>query len=65
MRLSFLRMGGSNREIVGTYQGQFIFLQEEGVFFSRQYDGVRYLAMRRYGGKLIKPSAIVESRPGT
>jgi hypothetical protein len=60
MRLRFLRMGGSNREIVGSYQGQFIFLQDEGVFFARKFDGVRYLALRRYGGKLIMPGAIQE-----
>lgn len=64
MRLNFLRMGGSNREIVGSYQGHFVFLQEEGVFFSSKFNGVRYLALRRYGGKLIMPGAIVEEKPG-
>lgn len=58
MRLRFLRMGGSNREIVGSYNGQFIFLQDEGVFFARTFEGIRYLALRRYGGKLIMPGAI-------
>lgn len=59
-RLQFLRMGGTNRETIGTYQGQFIFLQDEGVFFSRKFDGVRYLALRRYQGRLIMPGAIQE-----
>lgn len=57
-RLQFLRLGGSNRETVGSYQGQFIFLQEEGVFFARKFDGIRYLALRRYQGRLIMPGAI-------
>ena len=46
------------RETVGSYQGQFIFLQDEGVFFARKFDGVRYLALRRYQGRLIMPGAI-------
>ena len=57
-RLQFLRLGGSKRETVGSYQGQFIFLQDEGVFFARKFDGVRYLALRRYQGRLIMPGAI-------
>ena len=61
MRLRFLRMGGSNREIVGSYQGEFIFLQDEGVFFARRYDGVRYLALRRYGGRLVVPGIIQDA----
>lgn len=60
MRLRFLRLGGTNNEIVGSYQGQFIFLQDEGVFFARKFDGVRYLALRRYQGRLIMPGAIQE-----
>jgi hypothetical protein len=60
MRLRFLRMGGSNSEIVGSYQGEFIFLQQEGVFFSPTFNGIRYLALRRYDGKLIMPGAIQE-----
>lgn len=59
-RLQFLRLGGSNRETVGSYQGQFIFLQDEGVFFARDFEGVRYLALRRYKGRLIMPGAIQE-----
>jgi hypothetical protein len=58
MRLDFLRKGGSNREIVGSYQGQFIFLQDEGVFFAPTFEGIRYLALRRYQGRLIMPGAI-------
>lgn len=60
MRLRFLRMGGSNREIVGSYQGEFIFMQDEGVFFARTFDGMRILALRRYNGRLIMPGAIQE-----
>src|SRR5262245_42916481 len=35
MRLNFLRMGGSNYEIVGAYQGTFIMLKREGIFTAK------------------------------
>ena len=35
-------------------------LAEEIIDFARKFDGVRYLALRRYGGKLIMPGAIQE-----
>src|ERR671913_2353640 len=34
MRIQFLRMGGSQQEIYGAYQANFLFLQKEGVFTS-------------------------------
>lgn len=59
MRVRFLRMGGSNREIVGAYQGQFIFIEKRGVFFSKSLDGVRFFALARTGdGRLAIPGAI-------
>jgi hypothetical protein len=35
MRVRFLSMGGSHNEIVGSYQGQFIFLDRAGVWFGK------------------------------
>jgi len=35
MRVRFLQMGGSNREIIGAYQGQFIFIDPQGVKFGK------------------------------
>src|SRR5688572_19575624 len=32
MRLQFLRMGSMNRELAGAYQGNFLFLREEGIY---------------------------------
>ena len=59
MRLRFLRMGGNKREIVGAYQGQFIFIEKRGVFFSKDLDGVRFFALARTGdGRLAIPGAI-------
>lgn len=59
MRLRFLRMGGSRREIVGAYQGRFIFIDRAGVSFSQTLEGARFMALARTGdGRLAIPGAI-------
>ena len=59
MRVRFLRMGGSNNEVVGSYQGQFIFISREGVYFARSLEGVRFFALARTGdGRLAIPGTI-------
>ena len=62
MRLRFLGLGGGMREITGAYQGNFIFLQPEGVFISQSLTGNRYLALvRTEDGELVPEGAV--SRP--
>lgn len=59
MRVNFLRMGGSNRDVIGAYQGQFIFINRDGVYFARSLEGVRFFALARTGdGRLAVPGAI-------
>jgi len=59
MRLRFLAIGGQAREIMGAYQGEFIFLQREGVFVGQTLTGARYLALVRTGdGRLAMPGAV-------
>jgi hypothetical protein len=59
MRLRFLRAGGSRTEIAGAYQGQYIWLQRDGVYVSQRYDGNRYPALKRLpDGQLAVPSAV-------
>jgi hypothetical protein len=59
MRLKFLRIGGQMQEIMGAYNGQFIFLQKEGVFISTEYNGSRYLLLVRTGdGRLAMVGAM-------
>jgi len=65
MRLRFLRMGGSNEEITGAYQGRFIFIAREGVSFGQSLDGSRFFALARTGdGRLAIPGAIVRDETG-
>ena len=59
MRVRFNQLGASNRELTGAYQGQFIFLQPEGVFTSSRYSGIRYPFLVRTGdGRLAAPGAV-------
>jgi hypothetical protein len=59
MRLKFLRMGGTQQEIYGAYQSNFLFLQAEGVLTSTSLEGPRYVALVRTGdGRLAIPGAM-------
>src|SRR5258705_5992190 len=59
MRLKFLRMGGSQQDLYGAYQANFLFLQQEGVLTSTSLEGPRYVALVRTGdGRLAIPSAM-------
>ena len=59
MRLRFLGLGGPNDEIMGAYQGNFLFLQHEGVFMSPSLTGNRYLLLVRTGdGRLANEGVI-------
>lgn len=59
MRIRFLRMGGNRREIAGAYQGNFIFIEREGVFTAPSLEEHRYLALVRTGdGRLAIPGAM-------
>lgn len=66
MRLRFLRMGGTRRELTGSYQGQFIFIDRGGAWISRTLDGSRFALLARTGdGRLAQPGAIQRAPDGT
>jgi hypothetical protein len=59
MRIRFLQLGGTNNEITGAYQGNFLFLQREGVFTSERYEGARFPFLVRTGdGRLAVPGSV-------
>ena len=65
MRLNFLRLGGSRQEVTGAYQGQFIFIDREGVWIGKSLDGSRFILLARTGdGRLAMPGAIVRDETG-
>ncbi|HVN00440.1 MAG TPA: hypothetical protein VMT68_09510 [Caulobacteraceae bacterium] len=53
MRDRFLSLGGSQRDIAGAYQANFLFLGDEGVFTAQTYDGPRYPFLVRSGDQLV------------
>ena len=59
LRVRFLALGGSQRTLVGAYQGNFLFLQPEGIFTAPSLEQNRYLALVRTGdGRLAVPGAM-------
>jgi hypothetical protein len=59
MRLRFRALGSAQTQLTGAYQGQFIFLQPEGVFTAQTYDGYRFPFLVRTGdGRLAMPGAM-------
>ena len=59
MRIKFLTLGGSQQEIYGAYQANFLFLVKEGVMTSTSLEGPRYVALVRTGdGRLAIPGAM-------
>jgi len=58
MRIRFLSLGGSQREVAGAYNGSFLFLDNTGVFTANNFDGVRYpFLVRTEDGHLVPPGA--------
>jgi len=53
MRNRFLALGSTNRDIVGAYQDNFLFLGDDGVFTAATYDGHRYPFLVRDGDQLV------------
>ncbi len=59
MRIKFLRMGGSQQEIYGAYQSNFLFLQNDGIYTADSAEGPRFIFLVRTGdGRLAVPGAM-------
>jgi len=58
MRLRFLRLGGTTTNVVGSYQGQFLFLRTEGVFTANSLTAPQYPALVRIGNQLVAPGSV-------
>lgn len=68
MRLRFARMtmASSSREMMGAYQGNFLFLDARGVSVAADMKKARYLALVRTGdGRLAIPGAIKRQMEAT
>ena len=61
MRERFLALGGTQEDMVGAYQGNFLFLGRAGVFTATSLTGARWPALvRTNDGRLAVPSAVAQ-----
>ena len=61
MRERFLGLGGNQEDVVGAYQGNFLFLGRTGVFTATSLTGARWPALvRTTDGRLAVPSAVAQ-----
>jgi hypothetical protein len=61
MRERFLGLGSTQEDIIGAYQGNFLFLGRTGVFTSTTLTGARWPALVRTNeGRLAIPSAVAQ-----
>jgi hypothetical protein len=59
MRIRFLGLGSNQTDVIGAYQGNFLFLNQFGVFTSQTLTGARYPALVRTGdGRLAVPGSV-------
>jgi len=59
MRERFLSLGGNQTDVIGAYQGSFLFLGRTGVFTGTSLTGARWPALvRTQDGRLAPPSAV-------
>ena len=62
MRLRFSALGVTQQYVTGAFQGQFLFLQPQGVFTAPTLEGYRFPFMVRTGdGRLAMPGAMPQS----
>ena len=61
MRERFLSLGGGQENLIGAYQGNFLFLGRTGVFTATSLTGARWPALvRTSDGRLAIPSAVAQ-----
>jgi hypothetical protein len=59
MRIRFAALGSNPDQMIGAYQGQFLFLQPEGIFTAENLDGAHYpFLVRSPDGRLVRPGMI-------
>ncbi|HEX4095857.1 MAG TPA: hypothetical protein VHX64_03965 [Caulobacteraceae bacterium] len=59
MRIRFSALGSNPEQMIGAFQGQFLFLQPEGIFTGDSLDGPHYpFLVRSPDGRLVKPGTL-------
>jgi hypothetical protein len=64
LRIKFLHMGGSHRDLVGAYQGKFLFIDGSGVAIADGLKSGRFYAFTRAAnGQLALPNVVNQPAP--
>jgi hypothetical protein len=64
LRITFARQGAPRREVIGAYQGNFLFVDGRGVKFAQRFNGQRFvLLVKAPDGRLVMPGTIVQEEP--
>lgn len=59
IRQRFLALGGQNHEMIGSYQGSFLFLRPDGIYRAERWNSAQYILLVRTGdGRLAIPGAM-------
>jgi hypothetical protein len=59
IRQRFLALGGQNHNMIGAYQGSFLFLRPDGIYRAESWNSAQYLLLVRTGdGRLAMPGAM-------
>ena len=59
VRLRFAGLGLARSDMIGAFQGEFLFLQPEGIYVGHSLNGGHYLLLVRTGdGRLAKPGVL-------
>ncbi|MBX7248087.1 MAG: hypothetical protein K1X35_03450 [Caulobacteraceae bacterium] len=65
LRIKFLRMGGSHRDLIGAYQGKYLFIDASGVAIADGLKSGRFYAFTRSPtGELALPNVVNQPAPG-
>lgn len=66
LRLQFGRLTGVRRDLVGAYQGRWIFVTSEAIRTSQSLNGASFVLMvRASNGRLVVPGAVEQPAYGT
>lgn len=59
IRQRFLALGSQNHEMIGAYQGSFLFLRPDGIYRAESWNSSQYILLVRTGdGRLAIPGAM-------
>jgi hypothetical protein len=59
IRQRFLALGSQNHELIGAYQGSFLFLRPDGIYRAEKWNSAQYILLVRTGdGRLAIPGAM-------